>query len=132
MAGGTNLNRYSKTIRNLKTTCIKHCQLQSMETRTMTKTQYQFNEGDRVAERPKPHGLFAISNKAREIVARNSTQRYGTVLGHTTKVDKSGRRTKFLVIQWDHLKSPMTHATCRICPIDQLATLVNQTLVPGE
>lgn len=97
-----------------------------------TKPKYKFKEGDRVAERPKPHGIYAISAGAREIAALNSTQRYGTVLGHTTKLDKSGRCIKFLVIQWDHLKSPMTHATCRICPIDQLATLVNQTLVPGE
>jgi len=94
--------------------------------------QYHFNIGDRVAERPKAHGLFAISKEAQAIARKNRTQRYGTVVGYTTKVNKSGARNKFLLIQWDHLKSPMTHARHRICPIDQLATLTANTIVPGE
>jgi hypothetical protein len=96
------------------------------------KRQYHFNIGDRVAERPKSHGLFAVRDGALEIAKRNRSQRYGTVVGYTTQVNKRGSRTKFLIIQWDHLKSPMTHARHRICPIDQLATLTNNVIVPGE
>jgi len=94
--------------------------------------QYLFSIGDRVAERPKAHGLFAVRPESLAVAKRNRTQRYGTVVGYDTKVNSRGARTKFLIIQWDHLKSPTTHARNRICPIDQLATLTAHTIVPGE
>lgn len=94
--------------------------------------QYHFSIGDRVAERPKAHGLFAISKESQEIAKRNRSQRYGTVVGYDTKLTSRGSRMKFLVIQWDHLKSPMTHARHRICPIDELAKLTSSAMVPGE
>lgn len=98
----------------------------------MSERQYNFNIGDRVAERPKAHGLFAIRKEAQAIASKNRSQRYGTVLGYTTKVNKRGSRIKFLIIQWDHLKSPVVHARNRICPIDQLDALTKSTMVPGE
>jgi hypothetical protein len=94
--------------------------------------QYLFSIGDRVAERPKAHGLFAVRPESLAVAKRNRTQRYGTVVGYDTKVNSRGARTKFLIIQWDHLKSPTTHARNRICPIDQLAKLTASAIVPGE
>lgn len=96
------------------------------------KRQYSFNVGDRIAERPKLHALLAVRQESLAIVQRNSSQRYGTVVGHATKINKRGQRIKFLLIQWDHLKSPMEHAQHRICPIDQLAELTKNISVPGE
>jgi hypothetical protein len=98
----------------------------------MTAAKYDFNIGDRVAERPKSHGLFAVSKEAEEIVKRNRSQRYGTIVGYDTQLNKSGKRMNMLLVQWDHLKSPMKHARCRICPIDQLDALTKQIIVPGE
>lgn len=98
----------------------------------MSSRQYLFAIGDRVAERPKAHGLLAIRAESIAIAKRNRSQRYGTVVGYTTKVNRSGSRIKFLLIQWDHLKSPTTHARNRICPIDELAKLTASAIVPGE
>lgn len=97
-----------------------------------TERQYLFTIGDRVAERPKAHGLFAVRPESLAVAKRNRTQRYGTVVGYTTKVNSRGARVKFLVIQWDHLKSPTTHARNRICPINELAKLTTSAIVPGE
>lgn len=94
--------------------------------------QYLFSIGDRVAERPKAHGLFAVRPESLDIAKRNRSQRYGTIIGYDTKVNKRGARTKFLIIQWDHLKSPMTHARSRICPIAELPKLTSSAIVPGE
>ena len=41
----------------------------------------------------------------------------------TKKPDKLGRNHNFLVIKWDHLKSPTEHAQMRICPIEELDKL---------
>lgn len=97
-----------------------------------TERQYMFAIGDRVAERPKAHGLFAVRAEALEIVKRNRSQRYGTVIGYSTKMNTRGARIKFLMIQWDHLKSPTIHSRNRICPIDELAKLTASAMVPGE
>lgn len=94
--------------------------------------QYMFAIGDRVAERPKAHGLFAIKTESLAIAKRNRSQRYGTVVGYTTKVNSRGARIKFLMIQWDHLKSPTAHARNRICPINEIAKLTSSAMVPGE
>jgi hypothetical protein len=97
-----------------------------------TDRQYIFKIGDRVAERPKLHGIFAGSKQAKAIAIKNHSQRYGTVIGYDTKVNSRGSRIKLLIVQWDHLKSPMTHARNRICPITELNKLTSQVIVPGE
>jgi hypothetical protein len=97
-----------------------------------TKPQFQFQVGDRVAERPKPHGIFTHSDETRQRIAQYRSQRYGVVLDIKLKPSSNGRKRKVLVIQWDNLKSPSEHEQMRICPIDQLQRLTNQTLVPGE
>ena len=97
-----------------------------------TKRQYNYAIGDRVAERPKIHGIFAVRNEAKDRIRQYRSQRYGTVVGITTKLDSRKQKLKFLVIQWDHLKSPTEHAQMRICPVSELDRLSMNTLVPGE
>jgi hypothetical protein len=88
-----------------------------------TKPQHQYNIGDRVAERPKSHGIFAVRQEVKERIQRYRAQRYGTVVGLNIKVYRNGSKRKFLMIQWDHLKSPTEHEQMRICPADQLVKL---------
>ena len=98
----------------------------------MKKRSHQYAIGDRVAERPKTHALMAVRAEVQARIAQYRSQRYGTVVGFKTKVNARGAQTKFLLIQWDHLQSPTDHAQMRICPIDQLAQLTKEVIVPGE
>jgi len=95
------------------------------------KRQFDYKIGDRVAERPKIHGVFATEKSIPKIQQYRS-QRYGTVVGLNIKVNKGGSKRKYLLIQWDYLKSPMEHEQARICPVSELERLTNQTIVPGE
>ena len=97
-----------------------------------TKPQYRYAIGDRVAERPKTHGLFTNQPKVIKRIAQYRNQRYGTVVGMTTKLAAKNRKVKFLLIQWDNLKTPTEHAKMRICPISELDRLTRETIVPGE
>lgn len=96
------------------------------------KRQFTYAIGDRVAERPKVHGIFAVRNEVKERIQQYRSQRYGHVLDIIEKSDKLGRKQKFLVIQWDHLSSPREHATMRICPASELQRLMKEVIVPGE
>lgn len=158
-----------------------------------SKAQFHYKIGDRVAERPKNHGLVAVSARAKQIAAENRSQRYGTIVGLTTKVkrtkniinrkitpsivkkamelknqgysfkqiceqlDCGDRQTiskwierletygehqafakmrlvnePYVLVQWDHLKSPTEHAQMRICPVSELERLTKEVIVPGE
>lgn len=97
-----------------------------------TKRQYTYAIGDRVAERPKTHGLFTVRNEVRDRIKQYRSQRYGTVVGIKLKPNKSGAKQKFLMIRWDHLQTATEHAQMRICPVSELDYLVQQTMVPGE
>jgi hypothetical protein len=88
--------------------------------------------GDRVAERPKTHGLMAVRKEVQERIAQYRSQRYGTVVGFSEKTTSRGAKQKLLHILWDHLQTPTEHAQCRICPIDDLAKLSREVIVPGE
>jgi hypothetical protein len=88
-----------------------------------TKFQHTYAIGDRVAERPKAHGLAAVREETKARIAQYRSQRYGTVVGFNNKPNKLGRAQKFLLIKWDHLKSPTEHAQMRICPINELTKL---------
>lgn len=97
-----------------------------------TKKQFSYAIGDRVAERPKTHALMTVRAEVRERIAQYRSQRYGTVVDFKTKVNARGANTKFLVIQWDHLKTPTDHAQMRICPVEYLDQLTKEVIVPGE
>ena len=95
------------------------------------KKQLAYMVGDRVAERPKNHGIYSINQATKERITQYRTQRYGTVLEVKTK--KTSRSFQhILVIQWDHLTSPTEHPQMRICPIDYLDQLSKNVSVPGE
>lgn len=91
-----------------------------------TKAQQQYAIGDRVAERPKAHGIFAVRQEVKQRIEQYSTQRYGTVVGINIKPNRNGSKQKFLLIKWDHLKTPTEHAQMRICPADQLVKLQSE------
>jgi hypothetical protein len=91
-----------------------------------TKVQYVYAIGDRVAERPKGHGIFAVRNEVKARIQQYRSQRYGTVVGINLKPNKSGAKQKFLLVKWDHLKSPTEHAQMRICPINELQRLQSE------
>lgn len=97
-----------------------------------TKKQFSYAIGDRVAERPKTHALMTVRAEVRERIAQYRSQRYGTVVDFKIKVNARGANTKFLVIQWDHLKTPTDHAQMRICPVEHLDQLTKEVIVPGE
>ena len=113
---------------SLNTTLLNHSTAITMT----TKRQFTYAIGDRVAERPKAHGIFAIRNEVKERIAQYRNQRYGNVLNIVEKPNSLGRKQKFLVIQWDHLASPTEHATMRICPASELQRLMKEVIVPGE
>ena len=97
-----------------------------------TKPQFTYAVGDRVAERPKTHGIFTNNPETRARIAQHRSQRYGTVLEIKTKRDARGNNIKLMVVQWDHLTSPSEHPQMRLCPIAHLPQLSNNTSVPGE
>jgi len=96
------------------------------------KAESVFKIGDRVAERPKAHGIFAIREDVKQRIAQYRTQRYGTVIDISYKRISNGRKQRMLKIQWDHLKSPMDHAQMRICHERDLEQMMNNVIVPGE
>jgi hypothetical protein len=98
----------------------------------MTKRLFQYSVGDRIAERPKIHGVFATSSESRERIKQYRNQRYGEVIGVNYKLNSRGDRQKYLLIKWDHLNSATEHCTNRICPVSELERLSKETLVPGE
>jgi hypothetical protein len=86
-------------------------------------SQYIYKIGDRVAERPKQRAMFGVKKETKDWIKKNIFQRYGTVIGMVNKPNKNGRKQKYLIIQWDHLKTPMQHAQMRICPADAIEQL---------
>lgn len=97
-----------------------------------SKRQFDYRIGDRVAERPKTHGIYTRSPELRHQLQQYRKQRYGTIVGMSTKANKNGSRYKILLIQWDGLKTPSEHARMRICPASEIARLTNEAVVPGE
>jgi hypothetical protein len=91
-----------------------------------------FRVGDRVAERPKTHGIIATRKESKERTAQYRTQRYGVVVGFKTKLTTRKAKQNMLVIQWDHLKSPREHASFRICHERDLESMMKNVSVPGE
>ncbi len=96
------------------------------------KRQFDYNIGDRVAERPKTHGLFTHNQEVRQRISQYRTQRYGEVVGINYKPNARGANQKFLLIRWDNRTSVTEHAMMRICPVSELERLTKEVLVPGE
>jgi len=96
-----------------------------------TKRQFDYKIGDRVAERPKIHGIFASKESIQKVAAYRS-QRYGTVVGLNIKLNRNGSKRKYLLVKWDCVTTPMEHEQTRICPVSELERLTKEVLVPGE
>lgn len=81
----------------------------------------KFQPGDRVAEKPKASYIQVNNPKTLEIIKKNRTQRYGTVLDYVYQTNRTGRKTPYVQVQWDHLESPSLHAQSRLCLESALA-----------
>ena len=97
-----------------------------------TKRQFDYKIGDRVAERPKSHGIYTNNQQTRERITQYRHQRYGEVVGINYKKNSRGTAQRFLLVRWDHLPGPTEHATSRICPVSELERLTKEVIVPGE
>jgi hypothetical protein len=74
-----------------------------------TKRKTDYNIGDRVAERPKSHGIFAVRNEVKDRIQQYRSQRYGTVVDqHQTK-----SQWQQAEVSSDQVGSPQeSHGTC--------------------
>ena len=75
----------------------------------------RFKTGDRVAEKPKPTYIQTKDKATSDRIAQYRTQRLGTVTGYVYKTTRTGIKTPYVEVQWDHLTSPCTHAQSRLC-----------------
>lgn len=81
----------------------------------------KFQPGDRVAEKPKSTYIAVNNPRKLEIIKKNRTQRYGTVLDYVYQSNKSGTKIPYVQVQWDHLESPCLHAQSRLCLESELS-----------
>lgn len=89
------------------------------------KTQPKFKIGDRVAEKPKPHGIFTSSEEALKRIQPYRSQRYGTVLDTVYQQCTNKSTVPYLKIIWDGTQSPAMHAQSRICLEKDLPVITN-------
>ena len=75
----------------------------------------KFNEGDRVAEKPKASYIQVNNPKSLEIIKKNNKQRFGTVLSYIYQANRNGSKSPYVRVLWDHLESPSLHAQSRLC-----------------
>ena len=75
----------------------------------------RFQTGDRVAEKPKPTYIQTKDKATSDRIAQYRVQRLGTVTGYVYKTTRTGIKTPYVEVQWDHLASPCTHAQARLC-----------------
>ena len=75
----------------------------------------KFQVGDRVAEKPKPHAIFARTTETLARIRPYTVQRYGTVLDTVYQGARGKASVPYVKIIWDGAQTPVTHAQCRIC-----------------
>ena len=74
----------------------------------------RFQPGDRVAEKPKAAFIPNISKWKTEVVAKNCTQRYGTVVKLIEKKNVNGIASTYYKVSWDN-NTTGEHAQSRLC-----------------
>lgn len=74
----------------------------------------RFEPGDRVAEKPKATFIPNIAKEKIDIVAKNCTQRYGTVIKLFQKKNARGIESPYYQVKWDN-NTTSQHAQCRLC-----------------
>ena len=87
-------------------------------------TDFKFKIGDRVTERPRNIINVASSKEAMKVYARNTKQRYGTVIDTKIKTNSRGARRKFIIVEWDGSGKSSEHS--------QMRGITNFTLVPKD
>jgi hypothetical protein len=83
----------------------------------------KFQVGDRVAEKPKPHAIFARTTETLARIRPYTVQRYGTVLDTVYQGNRGKAFVPYVKIIWDGAQTPVTHAQCRICLEKDLAEI---------
>lgn len=91
-------------------------------------TDFKFQPGDRVAERPRVKLNIASTKQGQAVFNRHSKQRYGTVTATTIRVNSRGSRRKIILVQWDGSQQSSEHEQMRLCAIDDLPELTQSTL----
>ena len=91
-------------------------------------TDFKFKIGDRVTERPRNIINVASSKEAMKVYARNTKQRFGTVIDTKIKANSRGARRKFIVVEWDGSGRSSEHSQMRLCAIDELPELTQSFL----
>lgn len=89
----------------------------------MPRTNTKLNVGDRVAERPKNTIIYGVRSDMKEIVEKNSTQRYGVVVSCLIKTNARKQNIKYCEVLWDGLETPSVHAQHRLCLAEDLEKL---------
>lgn len=74
----------------------------------------RFQPGDRVAEKPKATYIPNISYWKADIVAKNCTQRYGTIVMARQKRNSNGTESTYYQVKWDN-NTTGEHAQARLC-----------------
>ena len=83
----------------------------------------KFQVGDRVAEKPKPHAIFARTTEILTRIRPYTVQRYGTVLDTVYQGNRGKALVPYVKIIWDNSQTPVTHAQCLICLEKDLAEI---------
>ena len=91
-------------------------------------TDFKFQPGDRVAERPRVKLNIASTAESRAVFNRHSKQRYGTVTATAIRVNSRGSRRKIILVRWDGSQQPSEHEQMRLCAIGDLPELTQSTL----
>lgn len=81
---------------------------------------FKFEIGERVTERPRLNYNISSSPRGKQLYANHNKQRYGTVVGLSTKKDARGATRKIIAVIWDGKQSPSDHEQMRLCKISEL------------
>ena len=84
-------------------------------------TDFKFQPGDRVAERPRVTLNIASSSEGRKLFNHHGKQRYGTVTATNIRVNARGAKRKIVSVQWDGSQQPSEHEQMRLCAIEDLS-----------
>jgi|DEB0MinimDraft_3_1074331.scaffolds.fasta_scaffold14822_3 hypothetical protein len=80
-----------------------------------TKIKHHLKVGDRVAERPRLRGIFAVRKESVAVAEFHSQPRFGVVKELVAKPNARGQAIKYCMVLWDYQQTPSLHAHSRLC-----------------
>jgi hypothetical protein len=92
----------------------------------MTKSKFIYQPGDRVAERPKAHGIYTRNDEVRKRISQYREQRYGTVIDTKIKKNSFGRSQVYVSVQWDNTNRVCEHAQFRLCHLKDFDRIMSE------